>query len=87
MQENKPILIVGLGNPDAKYSNTRHNVGFMALDMIAGSDVNWKAEKNALLIKTAIHAAKTVIRVYNEETQKYYDRYHIQKNQSNEDKD
>lgn len=45
-----------------------------------------KAEKNALLIKTAIHAAKTVIRVYNEETQKYYDRYYIQKNLSNEGK-
>ncbi len=28
-------LIVGLGNPDKKYENTRHNVGFMALDTIA----------------------------------------------------
>lgn len=28
-------LIVGLGNPGAKYENTRHNAGFMALDYIA----------------------------------------------------
>ena len=29
-------LVVGLGNPDRKYENTRHNAGFLALDYIAG---------------------------------------------------
>lgn len=28
-------LIVGLGNPDRKYENTRHNAGFIMLDYIA----------------------------------------------------
>ncbi len=28
-------IIAGLGNPGEKYKNTRHNVGFMALDRIA----------------------------------------------------
>ncbi len=29
------LLIVGLGNPGAKYANNRHNIGFMAVDAIA----------------------------------------------------
>ena len=27
-------LIVGIGNPDQEYQNTRHNIGFMALDSL-----------------------------------------------------
>ena len=42
-------VIVGLGNPGKKYENTRHNIGFAAIDYIA--------EKEGININTGKHKA------------------------------
>lgn len=47
-------LIVGLGNPGPKYSLTRHNIGFMLVDVLAdafGGGGRWKSEFKAETMK------------------------------------
>jgi PTH1 family peptidyl-tRNA hydrolase len=50
-------LIVGLGNPGPKYSLTRHNIGFLAVDFFLKSlsdPQQWQTEHKAEVIKFKI---------------------------------
>ena len=45
-------LIVGLGNPGAEYQNSRHNLGFIAIDYLADK-LGLEFNKNKFFAQTA----------------------------------
>lgn len=56
-------LFAGLGNPGAKYSGNRHNIGFMALDLIA-SDHGfgpWKSKFQGQLTEGRLGSEKVIL--------------------------
>lgn len=56
-------IIAGLGNPTKEYDNTRHNIGFMAIDAIAdkyGIDMS-ECKHKALLGKGIINGQKVIL--------------------------
>ncbi len=57
------VVIVGLGNPGKKYENTRHNMGFKAIDQLSEK---WQipVEKNkhqALVGEGRLHGEKVIL--------------------------
>jgi PTH1 family peptidyl-tRNA hydrolase len=53
---NKTALIIGLGNPEAKFDGTRHNIGFAALDYFAAkNDFPGWINKKDLKCHMAVH--------------------------------
>lgn len=57
------LLLVGLGNPGAKYSGNRHNIGFMAVDAIARAHGfgPWKKKFQGELAEGQIDGVRTLL--------------------------
>lgn len=57
------LLIVGLGNPGAKYAGNRHNIGFMAADALARVYAfgPWKKKFRGEIAEGQIAGARTFI--------------------------
>ncbi|MFZ9118722.1 MAG: aminoacyl-tRNA hydrolase [Paracoccaceae bacterium] len=56
-------LFVGLGNPGDKYRNTRHNIGFMAVDRIWNKTdgAPWKAKFQAVISEVRLGGEKVLL--------------------------
>ncbi len=57
------LLFVGLGNPGSQYSSNRHNIGFMAVDVIASAQGfgPWKKKFHGALAEGVIAGEKVLL--------------------------
>ncbi|OGM99359.1 MAG: aminoacyl-tRNA hydrolase [Candidatus Yanofskybacteria bacterium RIFCSPHIGHO2_01_FULL_39_8b] len=58
-------LIIGIGNPDEEYQNTRHNVGFMMVDYLAkkleANDLEFNKNFNSIVGKGKIDKTTVIL--------------------------
>jgi PTH1 family peptidyl-tRNA hydrolase len=61
-QPASPCLIVGLGNPGRNYKQSRHNIGFMALDRLASRlGVTFSRLQHKALVTDSRYAGERII--------------------------
>ncbi len=57
-------LIVGLGNPGQQYEQTRHNVGFHVVDMLAKTlNWNWSEQRSRAILASGVLGSEKVVLV------------------------
>jgi PTH1 family peptidyl-tRNA hydrolase len=61
--QSLPYLIVGLGNPGREYRDSRHNIGFMTIDRLAGrlGTRFTRMEARALVTKATYHDRRLIL--------------------------